>query len=415
MTLDRADPAGEARIVADSSPSRSGSVGVPARKPAARRGAPRWLLAPLLALLLAVGCDRPFQPVPGNPREPFWIFGYLDLRADTQWVRVMPVRQNLLTDPDPIDALVTLEEVGSGRVLTLTDSLFRFTDERLGGVAYAHNFWTTEPLQAKGKYRVRAVRSDGAESTAQVALPADLEFSFLNLEGGGDTARLEVRAERVLLVDMIHGMRNAAGEPAGVVIRRQPATHPTGDPGIQALDVNESPPFQMGLVEIGRAELRIASVRSDWPFGPGLSDPDVTLPGSTASNVENGTGFVGGVATWTIPFHSCTVLAARPGSHPPCTLDYNARSASIAGRVIQEPCGTPRQRAEIRLTEVFAGGGAIMLAWKTGWDGAYRFEGLEPGADLALDLGPGTPAMRLPPLSPGQRYAVPDLAVSDGC
>jgi hypothetical protein len=387
----------------------------PTRGRTAFRGALRWLGIPLLATLLAGGCDRPFQPVPEIQEEPFWLFGYLDVMADTQWVRVMPVRQNLLTNPDPIDAHVTLEELGSGRIVTLNDSLFRFRDERLGSVAYAHNFWTTERLEPKKRYRIRAVRADGDSTTATVEMPAALEFSFLNFEGGGDTARVEVRAERVLFVEMIHGMRNLANEPAGVIVKRQPPTQSTGDPGVQALDIDESPPFQMGLEEIGRVELRIVSARSDWPFDPALSDFDVTFPDSMPSNVENGVGFVGGVATWTIPFHRCTVLAVGPGTRHPCTVTYNAQSASIAGRVVRQPCNKPHQLADVRLTETGAADDAISLSWKTGWDGAYRFEGLEPGADLVLDLGPGTAALQLPRLSPGQRYAVPDVVVSAGC
>jgi hypothetical protein len=214
---------------------------------------------------------------------------------------------------------------------------------------------------------------------------------------------------------MIHGMKNAAGEPAGVVVKRQPEARPTSDPAIQAVEINDSPPFQAGLVEIGRAELRIAVARSDWPFDPELSDLDATLPGRMPSNVENGLGYVGGVEVWTIPYHHCTVLAARPDVRRTCAITYNARSASIAGKVLREPCGEPNQLADIHLTETFAGGGAVRLRWKTGWDGAYRFEGLEPGADLVLGLGSRMPALRLPRLSPGQRYVVPDLTVPDGC
>jgi hypothetical protein len=378
-------------------------------------GAPRWLLAPLLALLLSGGCDRPFQPIPENPREPFWIFGYLDLRADTQCVRVMPVRQNLLTDPDPIDALVTLEEVGSGRVVTLTDSLFRFTDERLGGVAYAHNFWTTEPLHAKGKYRIRAVRSDGAETTALVEMPSDLELSFLNLEGGGDTSWVEIRAERVLLVETWHAMMTLSGEPAGSIARRQPQAIATGDPGKQVLNVDGTPAFREGLVDVDRKELHVATVRSDWPYDPRVPNQDAVLPGSMPSNVENGVGFVGGVATMTIPYHRCEAIAPRPDRQLSCAITYNARSASIAGTLIREPCGGPHRLAEIRLRETFAGGGGAVLTWRSGWKGEYRFEGIEPGAELVLQPGPGTPDVPLPRLAPGQRYDVGEIPVTAGC
>jgi hypothetical protein len=325
------------------------------------------------------------------------------------------VRQNLLTDPDPIDALVTLEDVGTGRVVTLTDSLFRFTDERLGGVAYAHNFWTTERLAPKGQYRIRAVRSDGAETTALVEMPADLELSFLNLEGGGDTAWVEIRAERVLLVETFHAMMTLSGEPAGSVARRQPQAIATSDPGKQVLSVDGTPAFQQGVVDVDRKELHVVTVRSDWPYDPRLPDPDVVLPGSMPSNVENGVGFVGGVATMTIPYHRCAVIAARPDRQHPCAIVYNSRSASITGTVVRQTCGGPYVFTDVHLREMYAGGGGAVLTWKTGWKGEYRFEGIEPGADLVLQLGPGTPEVQLPRLAPGQRYDVGEISAPAQC
>jgi hypothetical protein len=341
--------------------------------------------------------------------------GYLDLRGDTQWVRVMPVREDLLTDPEPIDAVVTLEKVGSSGTVTLNDSVFQFTDPRLGAVAYAHNFWTTERLEPTSRYLLRAVRSDGESSTATVEMPPALGFSLLNLEGTNDTIAFRVRAERVLFVELIHGMRTLAGEQASVISKRQPSSRPATGPFPLAIDIDESPPIQVGLTPTGRVELRIAAARGNWPFGPQLSDVDVTIPGRAPSNVEHGLGYVGGVVTWTIPLHTCTEVVIRPDGQRTCTLIYDERSASIAGRVVRQPCGTPLQNTDIRLTERFAGGGEARLRWKTGWDGGYRFEGLEAGASLALDLGPGTPSIEIPPLSPGQRYTVPDLAAPGDC
>jgi hypothetical protein len=343
------------------------------------------------------------------------MFGYLDLRADTQWVRVMPVRQNLLTDPAPIDATVTLEKVGSGRIVTLKDSLFSFTDARLGGVQYAHNFWTTERLEAKGQYRLNAVRSDGAATSALVDMPADLELSFLNLDGGGDTAWVEIRAERVLLVETLHSMMTLSGEPAGSIARRQSEAIPTGDPGKQVLNVDGAPAFQQGLVDVNRSQLHVVTVPAVWPYDPRLPEPDDVLPGAMPTNVENGVGFVGGVATMTIPFHRCTSLASRPDNQISCAIRYNAQSATVAGRVIREPCGDPDALADIHLMETFAAGGAVILTWKTGWDGGYRFEGIEPGAELSLRLDPERPAVPLPRLGPGQHFTVGDISVPGGC
>lgn len=369
----------------------------------------------LMGCALAAGCDSVLRPHQANTIGPFSFSGYLDLRGDTQWVRVTPLRENLLTDPEPIDAVVTLEKVGGGGTALLKDSVFQFTDPHIGAVAYAHNFWTTERLEPGSRYRLRAVRSDGAASTATVEMPPALEFSLLNLEGTADTVAFRVRAEHVLFVELLHGMRNLAGEQASVLAKRQATARPATGPFPLAVEIDESPPIQVGLVPTGRIELRVAAARANWPFGPQLSDLDVTIPGRAPSNVENGLGYVGGVVTWTIPFHTCTELEIRPDGQRTCTLIYDARSTSIAGKVVRQPCGQPLQNTGIGLTERFAGGGEARLRWKTGWDGAYRFEGLEPGADLTLDLGPGTPVVPIPRLSPGGRYTVPDLAAPGGC
>jgi hypothetical protein len=83
--------------------------------------------------------------------------------------------------------------------------------------------------------------------------------------------------------------------------------------------------------------------------------------------------------------------------------------------VSRTPCGEPHALAEIRLVESFPDGGSISLRWKTDWNGRYRFEGLEPGTDLMLILGPGTSPVHLPSLAPGQRYIVQDLTVPFDC
>jgi hypothetical protein len=71
--------------------------------------------------------------------------------------------------------------------------------------------------------------------------------------------------------------------------------------------------------------------------------------------------------------------------------------------------------ADIRLSESYAGGGTVIRSWKTDWDGRYRFEGIEPGAELVLDLGPGTSPVPLPRSAPGERFIVSEISVPVGC
>lgn len=178
-------------------------------------------LAPvLLAATLAPACDVLFEPYAENTVGPFSVFGYLDLNADTQWVRVSPIRQNLLTDPAAIDAVVMLEHLGSGRVVTLRDSVFAFLDRRLDGAGYGHNFWTTEPLEPEATYRLAVVRSDGAATTATVEIPGgfdvDLRFQDTGEPGGWVPRRMFVETgHQPLYVEVLYTVWDSltSGQP----------------------------------------------------------------------------------------------------------------------------------------------------------------------------------------------------------
>lgn len=113
---------------------------------------------------MAGACDTPFEPIAeGDVRFP--VFGYLDASADTQWIRVMPIRPLATTSPDSFGITVTLEDLGTGRVIPLRDSLFPFThhaDADVGSAGtYVHDFWTTETIERSfhvpvGELRVQA-------------------------------------------------------------------------------------------------------------------------------------------------------------------------------------------------------------------------------------------------------------------
>jgi hypothetical protein len=191
----------------------------------------------------------------------------------------------------------------------------------------------------------------------------------------------------------------------------------SGVPGTQDIRVTADSLRMAGLEDVRRLEVRVATARADWPFGANLSDAEIAIPGNLPTNVENGIGFVGGVARWTLPLHRCWAIQAKPNSERSCTTVFSARSASISGRVVRQARTVPKAVAILRLTERFPGGGAVTREGKSGWDDRYRFEGIEPGAELLLEfdsLSPA-PAVRLPRLSPGQRYVLPDISVPVGC
>src|SRR5688572_20013007 len=85
----------------------------------------RSVMSLLLAPLLVAGCEKPFEPL-ATSGIVFSIYGQLEATRDTQWVRVMLMRESVETSPGPIDAVVTLEEIETGSKVVMSDSLTRY-------------------------------------------------------------------------------------------------------------------------------------------------------------------------------------------------------------------------------------------------------------------------------------------------
>ncbi len=62
-----------------------------------------WLVCIFAAMsALTEACDDTFQPIAARGETLLPVFGYLDASADTQWIRVMPLRRLHLTSQDRI-------------------------------------------------------------------------------------------------------------------------------------------------------------------------------------------------------------------------------------------------------------------------------------------------------------------------
>jgi hypothetical protein len=158
----------------------------------------RLALSVLLAFALLSGCDSTFDPLENSD----WVYsisGHLDPDADTQWVRVSSLRPVVGTSPELIDALVTLDEIESGRQVVLNPSLATYRPILQGGdLQYAFNFWTAEPIRQGFTYRLTATRSDGASSFAEAAIPTDdFTVTYAKWVRDGRAFHDEVRVEGV--------------------------------------------------------------------------------------------------------------------------------------------------------------------------------------------------------------------------
>ena len=281
-------------------------------------------------------CETAVDPFVESKERCFSIGGYLDALADTQFVRVMPVRYTLFPAPDPIDALVTLEHLASGHKATWRDSLFLFQD----GSA-AHNFWSTEPLAPLETYRFTVERSDGVASAATVTLPDTFPDPVLC----ASVDRFHIDNPPAILDDppiiIINGIeRYAAVEviyeiqllnTPSRIIRKQGISHMDdiritgiGDQVTVSMirDLQQIASTQGAAIEeiiITEVEVRVAAAGSDWPDA-GLDLETLALP-EVVANIEKGWGFLGSVASKTVPWpellHYLNAARLRVGAVPP--------------------------------------------------------------------------------------------------
>ena len=264
------------------------------------RTLPRVLALPaalvlLLSTLLTSCSSTDFDPFDETDRL-FSIFGFLDANADTQWVRITPLRQRQegLTD---LDATVTLEDVSTGEVVVLRDSLFRFAR---GPV---HNFWTVGRLRPEATYRLTARQSDGAASTVDVLIP-EHPGSILLDTGANPISTYWTQAIRVeggggTFADfrMIYTVQTPNGAPQRVEVVYLPRVRKLGDRWVVSARLYDDLSDQLrACPTVLRAEVVIATAEPGWPDLWDVDIETIAIPGRY-SNVRNGVGYVGGVAS----------------------------------------------------------------------------------------------------------------------
>lgn len=120
------------------------------------------------SLLFVVGCNQTFEPLKENDKYFFTIFGYLDASADTQWVRIVPPRDQLDAPPEVPEMNVTLENIETGESVIMKDSLFASGS----GFNYI-NFYTLMDVEPAQTYRVKAEHPDRRASQTTVTTPPE--------------------------------------------------------------------------------------------------------------------------------------------------------------------------------------------------------------------------------------------------
>ncbi len=287
------------------------------------------LLVPLL--IIAIGCDESVDPFAESDRY-FSVFGALDMKADTQYVRVIPLDTSLVvSEQGPIDARVYVTDLNTNSTVEWEDSLFVFRDDSRG-----HLFYSPLRILPEHTYRLEVVRSDGATSMAETTVPAIPSAEI----------------DEVTLLVYSSGRVEAVQNVTWSGVTRAPATVEmwyrfSGSPRSGFLDIRvdyptaDQAPSEPGwtvvtqlsedreqIVETIRPEdylflgMGMRIVIFDDRFLPpgGVFDPDILSQPGTFSNVDNGFGFVGSIGRFDVEWVLDAETSVALGYVQPKTL-----------------------------------------------------------------------------------------------
>jgi hypothetical protein len=275
----------------------------------------------LCAFILVAGCNDSFDPLQQNNKYYFSIYGTLDAAADTQWVRIGVPRENINETPNPSGITVILENVETGQSAVMQDSLF--TSGNL------LNYWTTMPLENEQTYRIKVSQEDGKASMVTVTIPEELPTPIVINNGPpnpGLSIIIDGSVEHVADVQtkwyvLLYPETQRIKKIYTFTYRNEIIPIPTYGGAWYVFTTNAE---QLGYIEnntnaefaVLHRQFYVAAGGPEWDENiSSVDDLEYFLDG-TASNVENGLGYVVGIDSKWVPFKSC--VTADSSNVAPC-------------------------------------------------------------------------------------------------
>jgi len=260
-----------------------------------------WGSALALVVSLAA-CDNTVSPLNDDPERFFAVHGFLDMAADTQFVRVEALRSTILNQSLPtLDATVTSNEEASGTTSTWRDSLITLNDGTRG-----HLFFGLFRPVAGATYHLDVRRDDGKTTRATTRIPpvpalrpdapqGSAGFLFQPVTLARIDQPVQDAEVRYRVTSLLTGTTNTLSFSYG-----SPGKTNTEGWGIDIF-----------LARDGRNILR--KFRFDNPADTTLALRDVSLTfglpsdewqtPDTSPNIENGVGFFGSVGRYAVAWH----------------------------------------------------------------------------------------------------------------
>src|SRR5690606_19599811 len=283
----------------------------------------QWRRSVLLLVglvLLVAGCEQSVDPIVGS-EHPYTIWGFMNAGADTQVVRVFPIREELFPElGSGIDARVFSTDLTTGERREWTYEVVQF-DSLIEG----HLFKSPFRAEFEHRYRLEVVRSDGATSSAEVVVPPEVTFE-IDVDPNSTIIPVRIEGDAPILLGVLvtyHATNvispTAWPPPPETVIPptvqlpvsisyRQLARRVHGG---WAFDINMGRDFAAVhaayeanclLTEAGgfapdiwlrRMDFSLVAADSSWAPPGGVFDPNILSVPGTFSNVENGYGYFG--------------------------------------------------------------------------------------------------------------------------
>tara|TARA_R100001143_G_C3361331_1_gene136729 strand:+ start:19961 stop:20989 length:1029 start_codon:yes stop_codon:yes gene_type:complete len=274
----------------------------------------------LLLIPLINSCEDTFEPFQLNDKFYFTMYGYLDASADTQWVRISPVRGTFDAPPEIPDMQVTIEDMSDGSSIVMNNKLVQF-----GNQFNAINVWTDENIQAGNTYQLLASNPNGTKSQVVVTIPEPFPVpKLLTVTVPG------IPPEFFLLIDDVEQLADVQSrwhyrvstpfweeerfhvfslkESVSEDERVEGSYRLELDPDKEKEEIMESSlvlSIPGGQIEFLENQYFIASAGPEWDENvTNLEDLIYTLPDGF-SNVEDGLGYVVGIFSRNIPFRTC--------------------------------------------------------------------------------------------------------------
>lgn len=273
-------------------------------------------LLAFLAVLIMSGCETTFEPMQQNDEYSFTMYGYLDVNADTQWVRTMPIGETLIPTNATHDGTeVTITREKTNELIPLNDSLFIFSDN-----ARVWNYWASQKIYPDEEYTITAVDVDGNQSTSRITTTSafdypEVEYTEKAEEGivTGSSIDPIVTAEMIYTLQMITPMGCTPEFELTLSSMDEILRFPNGNyqfgidndiriaRELKILEFAYVPPtFNLSdHVRVNKRVLFIATGNEDWLDIFDLSPQERRIP-DVMTNVEEGTGLIVGIASRTV-------------------------------------------------------------------------------------------------------------------